>query len=132
MVAPTNSPLTTLGRQFRSQPEPPPAPAPVISPPVHVHQPELEMWLQKFQIARDNFEARRYSTALSVFREIADQAPDALLQVRSVYWMGETYFGMKRYRDAREQFERVLSLTDINSLRTPAMTMIKKCNNFLR
>lgn len=130
MVAPTNSPLTTYGQQLKpggsAPPPPPPPPAPV-----KVQEPQLEKWLQKFQIARDNFEAKRYSTALSIFQEVSEQAPDALLRVRSMYWMGETYFGMKRYRDAREQFERVLSSTDIETLLAPAKLMIAKCNRFL-
>ncbi len=135
MVAPTNSPLTNAGQRLGTAapevkqtmaPPPPPPPGPFPG-----SDPTLEAWLQKFQSARNNFEARRYSSALTMFREIADQAPDALLQVRSVYWMGETYFGMQRYRDAREQFERVLSLTDIESLRAPAMRMIQRCSKFL-
>lgn len=133
MVAPTNTPLTTYGQQFKPGSSHPPTPPPPPPPPapVRVQEPQLEKWLQKFQIARDNFEARRYSTALSTFQEISEQAPDALLRVRSMYWMGETYFGMKRYRDAREQFERVLSSTDIETLRAPAKLMITKCNKFL-
>ncbi len=133
MVAPTNAPLTTYGKNLRpgGQQVAPQAPPPPPPQPVQVEEPDLEVWLQKFQIARDNFEARRYSTALSVFQEIADQAPEPLLRVRSVYWMGETYYGMKRYRDAREQFERVLRETDIESLRSPAQLMIGKCNKFL-
>ena len=133
MVAPTNTPLTTYGQQLKpgsTQAAPPPPPPPPPAP-VRVQEPQLEKWLQKFQIARDNFEARRYSTALSMFQEVSEQAPDALLRVRSMYWMGETYFGMKRYRDAREQFERVLSSTDIETLRAPARLMISKCNKFL-
>ncbi len=131
MVAPTNSPLTTYGKNLRpgGQQVAPQAPPP--PPPVQVQEPNLEIWLQKFQIARENFEARRYSTALNTFQEIADQAPEPLLQIRSIYWMGETYYGMKRYRDAREQFERVLRETDIESLRTPAKKMIRNCNKNL-
>jgi TolA-binding protein len=98
---------------------------------VVVEQRDLEKFLQKFQMAREHFEARRYSTALSIFQEIAEQAPEPLLQVRSIYWMGETYFGMNRYRDAREQFERVLRETDIESLRAPAKIMIRNCSKFL-
>ncbi len=132
MVAPTNTPLTTYGQQFKpggQQTAPPPPPQ--VQRPVTLQQPELEMWLQKFQMARDNFEGRRYSTALSIFQEVSEQAPDALLRVRSMYWMGETYFGLKRYRDAREQFERVLSSTDVETLRSPAKLMIGRCNKFL-
>ncbi len=134
IVAPTNSPLTNYGQNLRTGGPPPQAVAPPPPPqqaPVSMSNPDLEAWLQRFQLARNHFEARRYSTALSLFQEIAEQAPDALLQVRAAYWMGETYFGMKRYRDAREQFERVLSLTDIESLRGPAMRMIQRCNRFL-
>ncbi|MDT8324246.1 MAG: hypothetical protein RRA94_09050 [Bacteroidota bacterium] len=135
MVAPTNAPLTTYGKNLRPggqqvAPQAPPPPPPQQQP-VQVHEPDLERWLQKFQIARENFEARRYSTALSVFQEIADEAPEPLLRIRSIYWMGETYYGMKRYRDAREQFERVLRETDIESLRSPAKLMIANCNKFL-
>lgn len=133
MVAPTNAPLTTYGKNLRPggrqvAPQAPPPPPPQ---PVQVNEPDLERWLQQFQIARENFEARRYSTALSLFQEIADQAPEPLLRIRSIYWMGETYYGMKRYRDAREQFERVLRETDIESLRSPAKLMIGNCNKFL-
>lgn len=132
MVAPTNAPLTTYGKNLRPGPPAAPQPQPQPQPqPVKIEQPELEMWLQKFQMARENFEARRYATALSLFREIAEQAPEPLLQVRSVYWMGETYYGMKRYRDAREQFERVLQETDIESLRKPARIMIANCDEHL-
>jgi hypothetical protein len=136
MVAPTNSPLTNFGEQLRPGAPPskpttaPPPPPPPQQPSLLTNQ-ELEAWLQKFQSARNHFEGRRYSTALSMFREISDQAPDALLQVRAVYWMGETYFGMQRYRDARENFERVLSLTDIESLRAPSLRMIQRCNRLL-
>ncbi|MCB2204418.1 hypothetical protein KQI65_06675 [bacterium] len=131
MVAPTNSPLTTYGKNLRPEAQQAPPPPPQPKPVPQVEQPDLEYWLQKFQVARDNFEGRRYSTALDIFQEIADQAPEPLLQVRSVYWMGETYYGMKRYRDARQQFERVLRETDIESLREPAQLMIRNCNKFL-
>jgi hypothetical protein len=131
MVEPTNQPLTAYGRQLKPDARPTqPVKAPPTPPPAPVPQPtsDLELWLKKFQGARNDFEGRRYSTALESFRDISQNAPDALLRVRALYWMGESYYGMKRYRDAKQQFERVLTETDIESLRTPAQLMISRCN----
>jgi hypothetical protein len=117
MVDPTNKPLTTgYGGQR--------ATAPAAAPPPGN---PLEKWLQKFQAARSDFEARRYATALAAFKEISEGAPDALLKVRAVYWMGESHFGLAQYRDATREFERVLKMTDIESLRSPAQRMIDRC-----
>ena len=131
MVAPTNMPLTTYGQNLRPGGQPPAVTPPPPPPPPEPQESDLEMYLQQFQTAREHFEARRYSTALDMFQSIANQAPEPLLQIRIVYWMGESYYGMKQYRDARENFQRVLRETDIESLRAPARKMIGNCNKFL-
>ena len=132
MVEPTNQPLTAYGRQLKPGSTPtqpvkaPTAAAPPPPPPQQTS--DLEAWLMKFQAARNDFEGRRYSTALTSFRDISQNAPDALLRVRALYWTGEAHYGMKQFREARQQFERVLQETDIESLRTPAQLMISRCN----
>jgi hypothetical protein len=130
MVNPTNKPLTTYGQhlgtgvptQPQTYTEPPPPPA----------TDNLQQMLNEFQDARMNFENRNYSAALSGFRYVATNTDDPLLRVRSIYWMGESYYGMKDFRNAREQFQRVLAETDIVTLRDPAQLMIRNCNKALR
>ena len=89
----------------------------------------LGPWLEKFADARAMFEAKNYEGALQRFADIAENAPDALLRVRGVYWMGETYYGMKDFKSSSKQFERVLKETDIESLREPATRMLAKSKN---
>ena len=134
MVAPTNKPITTLGTQQRpgipaAKPEaPPPAPQPVPQ----VNPEDLGRWLQDFERARQLFEEKRYGTALAEFKAIVEGVPDALTRVRAVYWMGECFYGLRKYRNARQQFERVLQETDIEALREPAQKMIQNCNKKIR
>ncbi len=116
LVDPTNKPLIPVG-QMQST-----APPPSITPP-----PE-GMWLDRFRMARDQFEAKRYKSALEEFRKIMNESNDQLLKIRSMYWMGECYYGMKQFANAKAQFKKVLAETDIASLTTPAKTMIARIN----
>jgi hypothetical protein len=136
MVNPTNKPLTTYGQNLGTGPA---YSEPVVQntqPPVQPTQPEppqdnLQMFLNQFQDARMNFENMNYSSALSGFRYVADNTDDPLLRIRSIYWMGESYYGMKQYRQARDQFRQVIEETDIQSLRDPAQLMANKCTRAL-
>lgn len=136
MVDPTNKPLTTYGQHLngtaaeqprQEQPAQQPAQQPAAAP-----DGNLQKMLNEFQDARMNFENHNYSGALSGFRYVASNTDDPLLRVRSVYWMGESYYGMKDYRKAKEQFQRVLEETDISTLRDPAQLMIHNCNKAMR
>lgn len=132
MVAPTNKPLTSLGSRQRGEgaaPQPAPAVAPAPAPAQDI---QLDAWISDFQRARDQFEARKYTTALSGFRALSEKAPDPLLRIRSIYWMGESYYGLKQYRNARTMFQRVLAETDIAALRDPAQRMLQRISKRIR
>ncbi|MBL0175816.1 MAG: hypothetical protein IPP94_11205 [Ignavibacteria bacterium] len=127
MVDPTNKPL--LSNQARVAPPPReelPPPQEFVAPPADR---PIDPWLEKFADARAIFETKNYTGALAMFSDIAENAPDALLRVRGVYWMGESYYGMKDFRNAIRNFERVLKETDIETLREPATRMIAKSKN---
>lgn len=137
MVQPTNKPLTSYGQKPRPEgaaPAQAPAFTPPPPPPPPPPQPDLSLdrWISAFQKAREQFEARAYAAALTGFRTIAEQAPDPLLRIRSVYWMGESHYGLKQYRNAKVMFERVLRETDIAALREPALKMLAYCKQKLR
>ncbi len=133
MVQPTNKPLTSYGQKPRPEGAAP-QPAPVVAPPPPLPQPDLSLdkWIAEFQKARELFEARSYTSAVNGFRTLSEQAPDPLLRIRSVYWMGESYYGLKQYRNAKVMFERVLRETDIAALRDPAQKMLAFCKQKLR
>ncbi len=136
MVSPTNKPLTTYGQNLNGAPVYTPPPVTTITtqstpPPVTTVQDELQRLLNEFQNARMNFESKNYSAALSGFRFVADNTDDPLLRIRSIYWMGESLFGMKDFRQAREKFRQVVEETDIASLRDPSQLMIRNCNKAL-
>ncbi len=142
MVRPTNSPLTRHGESLQDRPvretvttPPPPAPSAPIEVTVQVqdqHADLLQMWQDRFQQARNDFEARQYSAALEGFREIAAGCGDEMLKARATYWTGECLFGMKNYREARKVFHQVLRDTNIESLRAPAQFMASRCDKLLK
>lgn len=128
MVDATNKPVTrpTMVDQPVRRETPPPPP---MAEETRADESPLGPWLEKFADARAMFESKNYEGALQRFADISENAPDALLKVRGVYWMGETYYGMKDYKSAAKQFERVLKETDIESLREPATRMLAKSKN---
>ncbi len=125
MVDPTGKPLTTLGKFQR------PAGGAPQTPFLTPSTKDAGAWVERFKMARDQFEAKRYSSSLDAFKKIVSESDDQLLRVRSIYWMGECYYGLKQYSTAKTQFNKVLAETDIESLRGPARTMIARCNKRL-
>jgi len=126
MVRPTNKPLT---QAYSREPIVKKATEKQVEKVVIVEreqQDELKAWLDNFQAARNQFEMKKYRSALASFQHIRDQAPDALLRVRSMYWMGECFYGLKQFKSAIQQFERVLAETDIDALREPATLMLSR------
>lgn len=122
LVDPTDKPLTSMGHLMKPGGKPTPTTQPSA---------DAGVWVERFKLARDQFEAKRYKSALDAFKKIVDETDDQLMKVRSSYWMGECYYGLKQYANAKAQFNNVLAQTDIESLRTPASKMIARCNKRL-
>jgi len=63
------------------------------------------------QVYRSGFESYRrgnYYAALSYFKRIVNHYPEDGKAINSVYWIGECYFGLKKYSTAINYFNRVL------------------------
>jgi tol-pal system protein YbgF len=56
------------------------------------------------------FKARKYDSARKGFKALVDSGSDTELANRSKYWLGETYFAQKNYKDALPLFQDVLKI----------------------
>jgi len=54
---------------------------------------------------------RDYEAALAAFADIVEGAPTHSLADNAQYWIGESYYGLGRYRQALAAFTRVMSFT---------------------
>lgn len=56
------------------------------------------------------FKAKKYDSALKGFKAIVDNGNDDELAGRSKYWLGETYFAKRNYKEALPLFQDVLKI----------------------
>jgi tol-pal system protein YbgF len=56
------------------------------------------------------FKARKYDNALKGFKAIVDGGSEDELANRAKYWLGETYFAKKNYKEAIPLFQEVLKV----------------------
>jgi len=56
------------------------------------------------------FRARKYDSALKGFKAIVDGGGKDELVSRSTYWLGETYYAKKNYKEALPLFQEVLKI----------------------
>jgi len=68
----------------------------------------------KYQFALDQFRARKYEEALSLFRELVATDPNHDLADNCQYWIGECYYGQGKYNQAIAEFEKVFSYPHSN------------------
>ncbi len=118
LVSPTDKPLTVGGKYTK----------PDLLP---VKTGSADAMQAQFDKARGEFEKKRYKPALALFRGVLNDAKDQLLRVRALYWMGESYYGLRQYGNAKATFLRVTKETDLATLVGPAKTMIARCNRRL-
>ena len=55
------------------------------------------------------YKARKYKDAIIAFANLAASKMDNTLVSNAHYWLGESYYGMQKYGDARDEFEKTLS-----------------------
>lgn len=60
----------------------------------------------------DAFHRRDFTGAIRTFQSLLDGNVRETLADNCQYWMGESYYGMKQYREAIERFEMVLNHKD--------------------
>ncbi len=64
---------------------------------------------QVYQSGHDRYRKGRYSSAISSFNRLLKNFPDGSRAVDSLYWIGQSYFAMKKYGTAIRYYDRVLA-----------------------
>lgn len=62
-----------------------------------------------YSAALDQFKKRNFQDAVQRFEGILNAGAEEKLADNCHYWIGESYYGLKKYNDAVKQFETVLS-----------------------
>ncbi len=70
---------------------------------------------QVYQSGHDRYRKGRYSSAISSFNRLLKNFPDGSRAVDSLYWIGQSYFAMKKYGTAIRYYDRVLASGGRNS-----------------
>ena len=65
--------------------------------------------MDTYQAALRDYQRGNYDLAIEGFREFVDSNPRADLADNAAYWIGESLFSQKKYRDAIEQFDSVVN-----------------------
>jgi tol-pal system protein YbgF len=78
-------------------PVPMPAPAPGEDP------------VQMYQAAYRDYQRGNFDLAIAGFREFATKNPNSDLADNAAYWMGESLYSQKKYREAIAQFDSVVT-----------------------
>lgn len=69
---------------------------------------------ERYRMALNEFNGRKYSYAMSIFKELLDEDSKNVLADNCQYWIGECYYGLKEYRKALFEFEKVLTYGQSN------------------
>lgn len=65
--------------------------------------------LQTYQSAFRDYQRGNYDLAIAGFREYLKTNPETDLSDNAMYWIGESLFSQKKYREAIEQFDGVIN-----------------------
>jgi tol-pal system protein YbgF len=109
-IAATNQEL----RNFRNTPPPAAEPVDPAAPPVQQQPPATGGGSgadpkSLYDAAYNDYLKGSYDLALRGFQEYLDNFPNTDLADNAVYWIGESYYRQRRFRQAIEQFDAVLS-----------------------
>jgi tol-pal system protein YbgF len=92
-AAATPAPLPPSGSELTVQP----AAAPSEDP------------MQTYQSAYRDFQRGNYDLAIAGFRDFAAKNPNSELSGNAAYWVGESLYSQKKYREAIQQFDSVVT-----------------------
>jgi tol-pal system protein YbgF len=65
--------------------------------------------METYQAALRDYQRGNYDLAIEGFRDFVESNPRADLADNAAYWIGESLFSQKKYRDAIEQFDSVVN-----------------------
>jgi tol-pal system protein YbgF len=76
----------------------------VPSPAVSTEDP-----MQVYQSAYRDYQRGNYDLAIAGFRDFASRNPNSELSGNAAYWIGESLYSQKKYREAIQQFDSVVT-----------------------
>ena len=107
-ATPPAAPASPAGTAAESQPAPAPAAtAPAQTPPAAGIDPFAEQ--QAYQSAFDLLKSGRYEDATVAFQQFITEYPAGSYADNAQYWLGETYYITRRFEQAVQEFERLVS-----------------------
>jgi tol-pal system protein YbgF len=65
--------------------------------------------MQTYQAAYRDYQRGNYDLAIEGFRQFVDENPKSDMADNAAYWVGESLFSQKKYRDAIEQFDNLIT-----------------------
>lgn len=65
--------------------------------------------MQTYQSAYRDFQRGNYDLAIAGFRDFAARNPNSELSGNAAYWIGESLYSQKKYREAIQQFDSVVT-----------------------
>lgn len=65
--------------------------------------------MQTYQSAYRDYQRGNFDLAIEGFRDFLEQSPDSDLADNAAYWIGESLFSQKKYREAIAQFDSVVT-----------------------
>ncbi|MDP9361180.1 MAG: tol-pal system protein YbgF [Acidobacteriota bacterium] len=87
-----------------------PTPMPASGSEVTVPSPApTEDPMQIYQAAYRDYQRGNYDLAISGFRDFAAKNPNSELSGHAAYWVGESLYSQKKYREAIQQFDSVVT-----------------------
>ena len=105
------------------QPAPAPAtPSTAATPPAAGIDPFAEQ--QAYQTAFDLLKTGRYEDATAAFRQFIGEYPAGSYADNAQYWLGETYYITRRFQQAVQEFERLVSMHPNSQKLTHALLKI--------
>lgn len=101
----------------------------LVYPGITAETPEIPMTEKEFKNyynrGLNNFKNRKYKDAIAYFDTLLRSTVETDLKINVVYWIGESYFGLKQYEKAIEYFNYV---AQTKSAKTPdALYMLGRC-----
>ncbi len=124
--------LAELEVKATAQPTPPvtvDSEVKLVYPDIYAEAPKIPMTEKEFRNyynrGLNNFKNRRYKTAIAYFDTLLRSTVETNLKINAVYWIGESYFGLKQYEKAIEYFNYI---AQTKSAKTPdALYMLGRC-----
>ena len=99
--------VTVPGAAINPAPQPQPAIVPVPMPPAPRGPDEDPV--QMYQAAYRDYTRGNFDLAISGFRDFVGRNPNSDLTDNAAYWIGESLYSQKKYREAIAQFDSVVT-----------------------